>query len=222
MLKKVKLYGILGERFGKEWNLDVSTVREATRAIAANRPDFHKEFTTSHERGIGYHVLINDEYVQNYEGCEVPTGRKEIKIVPVVMGAKSKGLGMLLLGVAIFAGVGFMGQAALNTAAAASATGAGTFSATFGQGLLYAFNGGMGMIGSMALKFAGSLIMSGIGAMLAPTPKPLERKDEPENYAFNGPVNTTQQGVAVPVCYGKLLVGGAVISAGIQAEDYNP
>jgi len=216
MLKKVKLYGILGERFGKEWNLDVKTVREATRAIAANRPDFHKEFTTSHERGIGYHVLINDEYVQNYEGCEVPTGRKEIKIVPVVMGAKSKGLGMILLGAAIFAGVGFMGQQALISA------GFTTGAPTFMQGLQFAFYGGMGTIGSMALKFAGSLIMSGIGAMLAPTPKPLERKDEPENYAFNGPVNTTQQGVAVPVCYGKLIVGGAVISAGIEAEDYNP
>jgi predicted phage tail protein len=220
MLKKVKLYGILGERFGKEWNLDVNTVREATRAIAANRPDFHKEFTTSHERGIGYHVLINDEYVQNYEGCEVPTGRKEIKIVPVVMGAKSKGLGMILLGAAIFTGIGIAGMSALNASIGTAGFAGGGVS--FMQGVSFAFNGGLGMIGSMGLKFAGSLIMTGIGAMLAPTPKPLERKDEPENYAFNGPVNTTQQGVAVPVCYGKLLVGGAVISAGIQAEDYNP
>jgi len=209
MLKKVKLYGKLGERFGKEWELDVKNVREAARAIAANRPDFHREFSSSHERGIGYHVMIGDEYVQDYDGCEVPTGKKEIKIIPVIMGAKSKGLGMILLGALIITGIGLYGMAA---------AGGGL---SFGQGIAYGM-GSMGSFGTIAMKFAGALIMGGIGAMLAPTPKPIERKDEPENYAFNGPVNTTSQGVPVPVCYGKLLVGGAVISAGIEAEDYNP
>ena len=211
MLKKVKLYGKLGERFGKEWELDVNNVREATRAIAANKPDFYREFVSSHERGIGYHVMIGDEYVKDYDGCEVPTGKKEIKIIPVIMGAKNKGLGMILLGALIITGIGMAGLAYAGPGGVMGV--ADAVSLGLSQ---------MGTMGSLAMKFAGSLILSGIGAMLAPTPKPIVRKDEPENYAFNGPVNTTQQGVPVPLCYGKLLVGGAVISAGIQAEDYTP
>ena len=211
MLKKVKLYGKLGERFGKEWELDVNNVREATKAIAANRPDFYREFVSSHERGIGYHVMIGDEYVKDYQGCEVPTGKQEIKIIPVIIGAKNKGLTMILLGALIITGIGMYGLAYAGAGGVMGAADA------IALGMSQ-----MGTMGSLAMKFAGSLILSGIGAMLAPTPKPIVRKDEPENYAFNGPVNTTQQGVPVPLCYGKLLVGGAVISAGIQAEDYNP
>jgi len=212
MLKKVKLYGKLGERFGKEWNLDVNSVQEATRAIAANRPDFRKEFMTSHERGIGYQVLVGDEYVKDYKGCELPTGKKEIKIVPVVMGAKNKGLTAVLIGAAIITGVGLYG-----------ASYAGGASGVFGAGDAIAVGvSQLGTAGSLAVKFAGSLILSGIGAMLTPTPTSPKKVEEQENYSFNGPVNTTSQGVAVPVCYGKLIVGGAVISAGIQAEDYTP
>ena len=191
MLRKVKLYGALGERFGKEWNLDINSVREATKAIAANNPEFRKEFISSHERGIGYHVMVGDEYMTDEEHSSYPTGNKEIKIIPVVIGAA------------------FMtGGLSMTSTLAGSVAEIGSLSMT--------------QSGMMALKFGASLIMSGIGAMLAPTPKPIEQKDEPKNYAFSGPVNTVSQGVAVPVCYGKLVVGGAVISSGIQAEDYNP
>ena len=208
MLRKVKLYGALGERFGKEWNLDINSVREATKAIAANNPEFRKEFISSHERGIGYHVMVGDEYMTDEEHSSYPTGNKEIKIIPVVIGAKKKGLAMILIG-ALIIGAAFMtGGLSMTSTLAGSVAEIGSLSMT--------------QSGMMALKFGASLIMSGIGAMLAPTPKPIEQKDEPKNYAFNGPVNTVSQGVAVPVCYGKLVVGGAVISSGIQAEDYNP
>lgn len=47
-------------------------------------------------------------------------------------------------------------------------------------------------------------------------------REAPENapsYAFGGPVNTIAQGHPVGVLYGKRRIGGAVISAGIYAED---
>ena len=43
----------------------------------------------------------------------------------------------------------------------------------------------------------------------------------PENkpsYNFNGPVNTTAQGHPVPLCYGRMIVGSAVISAGLETR----
>ncbi|HCW20974.1 MAG TPA: phage tail protein, partial [Achromobacter sp.] len=50
----------------------------------------------------------------------------------------------------------------------------------------------------------------------------LSTRDSPDNgasYNFNGPVNTSAQGIPVPVLYGRMIVGSAVISAGIYAED---
>jgi len=73
----------------------------------------------------------------------------------------------------------------------------------------------------MGMNFGAALVLGGIASMLAPTPKPAETESV-QNYAFNGAANTTRQGVAIPVCYGQLIVGGAVISSGVSPEDYTP
>jgi len=65
-----------------------------------------------------------------------------------------------------------------------------------------------------------SLMLGGISQMLTKTPKLASGADRPDNkpsYAFDGPVNTTAQGNPVPLCYGKMLVGSQVISAGLEA-----
>lgn len=62
----------------------------------------------------------------------------------------------------------------------------------------------------------------GVIQMLSPQTKALASQDGPNNkasYSFNGPVNTSAQGNPVPVLYGEMIVGSAVISAGIYAED---
>ncbi len=51
---------------------------------------------------------------------------------------------------------------------------------------------------------------------------PAEKPDNQPSYVFNGPVNTTAQGQPVPIGYGRLIVGGAVISAGISIDDISP
>ena len=58
--------------------------------------------------------------------------------------------------------------------------------------------------------------------MLAPQAKGLSAVDDPHNrasYSFNGPVNTSAQGNPVGLLYGQAIVGSAVISAGIYAQD---
>ena len=67
-----------------------------------------------------------------------------------------------------------------------------------------------------------SMILGGVAQMIAPTPKSSDPSERPENkpsYAFNGAVNTTAQGQPVPVGYGRLIVGSAVISAGIDVDE---
>ena len=42
--------------------------------------------------------------------------------------------------------------------------------------------------------------------------------DERSSFLFDGPVNTSTQGLPVPLIYGKVLTGSAVVSAGMKAE----
>ena len=58
--------------------------------------------------------------------------------------------------------------------------------------------------------------------MISPLPKvgdPMERPENQPSYAFGGAVNTTAQGQPVPIGYGRMIIGGAVISAGITTEE---
>lgn len=67
-----------------------------------------------------------------------------------------------------------------------------------------------------------ALLAGGVAQLLSPQPQGLKTKADTENqssYAFGGPVNTTAQGNPIGVLYGEREVGGAIISAGILAED---
>jgi predicted phage tail protein len=64
-----------------------------------------------------------------------------------------------------------------------------------------------------------SMAFGGVVQLLSRTPK----KEDPNevhkpSYSFDGPVNTTAQGHPVPVGYGQLIVGSAVLSGGIYVQ----
>jgi len=213
MLKSIKLYGELAEKYGKDWSLDISSAGEAFQALAANNQGFRQFVSSSEQRGVGYKVVVGKDYIEDYSELSNPSGKQEIKIIPVVLGAKNKGLGMILMGALIFFAAPYLfsiaGQGAMTAAQAAAST------TTIG-GVTYT-NAAV-----MAMKFGGAMILGGIASMLAPTPQTPELKDQPTNYGFDGAENTARQGFSIPVCYGQLMVGGAVISSGIQPEDYTP
>ena len=197
MLRTVTLYGDLAEEFGKTFYLDVKTPAEAIKAICANRPGFKQRLYNDAQKGAGYQILVGkNQLKEDGSQLDIPTGKAEIKIIPVIAGAKKKGLLQIILAaVVLYAVFGPMG-------AEMGFTEAGALTAE----------------GQMAASFAVNMAITGIGMMLAPTPKQNKDPDERENYAFNGPQNTVRQGVPVPVCYGQLIVGGAVVSAGITTE----
>lgn len=67
-----------------------------------------------------------------------------------------------------------------------------------------------------------ALVAGGVIQMLSPQAKGLGTQDSSNNrpsYSFNGAVNTSVQGNPVPLLYGRMIVGSAVISAGIYSED---
>ena len=83
---------------------------------------------------------------------------------------------------------------------------------------------GFKLAGSIVTKvglFGGSLILTGIAQMIAPVPKPPSARETPtqlESNSFSGVVNTSRQGVPVPIAYGRVFVGSAVISAGLDVD----
>lgn len=185
----VYLYGHLGRRFGWRWTLDVSSPAEAVRALLANRPEF-QAYMVRHSRP-GFQVFVGADPIHDETGLQHPIGRQAIKIVPVVAGAGKSPIIGIILGVVIIAAAVVMFQYPFIPTGVALAT------------------GGIGV----------SLAIGGITQLIAGSPNTPEPSEQPENRPstlFNGPVNTTAQGHPVPIGYGRLRVGSAVISAGIS------
>ncbi|MCP9269861.1 tail assembly protein [Xenorhabdus sp. XENO-1] len=117
------------------------------------------------------------------------SGEGDIRIVPVIIGSKKAGFFQTILGAVLVV--------------------AGVF--------LWATPYGVPLVMSGA-----SMMLGGVVQMLSPMPGGLARREDPDNkpsYAFGGPVNSIAQGNPVPIGYGRRRIGGAIISAGIYAED---
>ncbi len=191
-MRTIKLYGELGKKYGRVHRYDVKSVAEAIRALSSNFKEFKKDLMTAHERGVGYKIRNSRHELSEVKEISQPAG-KVISFTPVVIGANAES--RILIGIAIIAAVIISGGS--------GAPGAAGYFASVGTGI------------------GVSLVLGGVVQLLSPVPKvdtdgPNERPENTPSYAFNGPVNTTAQGHPVPVGYGRLIVGGAVISAGIS------
>lgn len=193
-LKTIRLYGVLGAMFGREHKLVVTSPAQAIRALSALIPGFEKFMMTAHLEGMRFAVFKNKMNIGKDE-LKLDSGNTEIRIAPVISGAKRSGMFQTILGaVMVVAGVAI-----------------GYFSA----GTMSAFGYGMA-------KFGAAMMIGGVMQMMAPQPPGLASRQDGENapsYAFGGPVNTTAMGNPVPVLYGMREIGGAIISAGIYTED---
>lgn len=194
-LRTVRLYGQLGSRFGRSFRLAVNSPAEAVRALCAILPGFQQYLTRASEKGVGFAVFLGKQNLTK-EQLQDPPGNEDIRIAPVLMGSKRGGVLQVIVGIILVI--------------------VGTYSSIFSAG------GTSPLIG-----MGWSMIVGGVMQMLAPQPRGLASQDSAENrpsYSMNGTVNTQAQGNPVPVAYGGhdskgMLVGSAVISGGIMAED---
>ena len=200
--RKIILSGDLGKKFGRIHSFAISTPAEAIRALCANFKEFSKDLLNAHKAGVYYKVYVDKKNIRSPEQIDesfVNPFSHTIRIIPVITGAKNGGLLGVVLGAAIIATAFFTGGATLAASGIA-------FS---GLGAQVAF--GIGV----------SLALGGISQLLSPMPKspgPQESVENKPSYSFNGPVNTTSQGQCVPIGYGRMIVGSAVISAGLTAD----
>lgn len=85
----------------------------------------------------------------------------------------------------------------------------GVFTTWFGGAGIYAINAGI------------ALIMGGVVELLTPKPKVGQQSQAGQNpsFLFNGTVNVTEQGGAVPIVYGRVpRASSLVLSAGMTTE----
>lgn len=190
-MRTVKLYGEMIKKYGREFVLEVESVTEAIRALAANFPGFEKDLLNSHDRGIKYIVKVDDKHVKESELNNNLSPNSTIRIAPIVAGSKRGGIFQAIIGAVLVI--------------------AGLVLVSFGQAW-----------GAYLIKLGAVMIAGGIVQLLTPLPKTGGINENPENKPnnyFDGAVNTTAQGHPVPLGYGKLIVGSAVISAGLTVEE---
>ena len=215
MLKTIKLYGILGQKFGREFKLDVANTREAMRALSVQIAGFEHFMLHAHEQGLRFAVFLKRKNSSNKRGKKRPaiydhetkrlitgdnigeeqldmnTEADTIHIVPCVMGAGgNNGILQLVLGAILIAA---------------------------------SFIPGIGQAAQVALIGAGAgMAMGGVASMLMPKVDTTQDQNQDGNRAnkgFGGAVTTVAQGNPVPILYGQREIGGFIVSAGQYPED---
>lgn len=182
---EVRLYGVLGTRFGRVHRLAVRSGAEAIHALCVMVPGFKRFLRLSEERGLTFAVFRGRHNLQEDELPMHCRSLAPLRIAPVVVGSKWGSILSAVAGVVLIAVGLYTGQYQL---------------AAIGAGLL----------------------LGGVATMMAPSPAGLLNQEEDGNkpsYAFGGAVTTTAQGRCKPLLYGERDIGGAVVSAGIYAED---
>jgi predicted phage tail protein len=218
-MKTVKVYGALRKRLGQcRFEFDVNTPAQAIKALCVNFPGLDKWLIDSEKDGVGYRVAVSKEKVteENVAPLLLPFSEKEVfSITPVVAGA-GRGLGSILAGlalitVAILAPVAGFSAAAGGFTATGAAAATGASAATAFAGAAAAFAGNLGI----------ALVLSGVAQMLSPQfePTSLEESAQLESFTFSNVVNTSRQGLPVPIAYGRVFVGSAVISSGLNTKE---
>ena len=214
-MKVVKVYGALRERLGQcRFELNVATPAQAIKALCVNFPGLDKWLIDSEQDGVAYRVRVGKEEAtpSDVSVLGLPWSEREVfSITPVVAGSGGVGraiFGGLLIGASfLFPGAGLFG---------ASAFGA------FGGPIAAA--GTLTTVGTALSAVGAGLVLTGVSQIISPTPPSgleLKEANRIQNFSFSGITHTSQQGLAVPIAYGRLFVGSAVISSGLDV-DHSP
>ncbi len=197
MLSKVKLYGELADFCGgqNQFEAVINQPIDAVRFLKANFAGLEQHMSSQF-----YKVYVGEHNIDE-ELLDFPSGGLDIKIIPVVTGAGN--VGKIIAGVALI-GLGMVtGQMGFISLLKEPVLASGGIQ-------WFALSGKIGML----------LVLSGVAGLLTPTPElPDEETDPIKSFSFSGVQQTTRAGTAIPVVYGKTLVGSIPISTKVETND---
>ena len=186
----VNLHGALRE-FGPSHKLDAASPHEAIRGLCMMMPQLANVVVDGR-----YEVLISESPAGLDELTMRVNQPCRVDVIPAVDGAAS-GAGKIVIGAALIT------ASVLSGGMAAGAAGL----------LATAAHAGMAIGVSMALQGASSLLTH------APNTQYENKSSTTKtNTYFDGPLNTSGQGLPVPIVYGKVDAGSVVASASVEVE----
>jgi predicted phage tail protein len=208
-MKVVKVYGALRKKLGQcRFQFEADTPAQALKALCVNFPGLEKWLLDSEKNGVGYRVTLGKEKITEQNAALVigPWSEREVfSITPVIAGA-GQGGGQIL------AGIGLVALAIVTGGIASAGVALGGFM-------------GIGTVGTAVVGIGASLVLGGIAQSLSPAPVQSTTTTERgrdaakfESFTFSGIVNTAKQGLPVPIAYGRVFVGSAVLSSGLDVD----
>jgi predicted phage tail protein len=205
-MKTIYLHGSLKEKYGPSFKFDVPTPAMAISALCSQVKGFMDDL-----RGGSFILIRGDrERGMSIDETELRLKfghTKEFHIIPTIHGGGGNRaatvkivLGVALIGIGVGGGIlaGGLGQTAISL-------------------------GSLGGITYGAIAATGLALTVG-GISMALTPRPTlggyedRGKGDRPSFLFNGPINVSQQGLAVPIVYGRMRVGSVVVSTGLRTE----
>lgn len=190
-MKKLKLHGFLGEKYGKEFNLEVDTVTDAIKLLSYQIDGFANDLK-SHDWRITK-TKDGKEIDLDIDTVSLGSVANEFNIYPAIAGAKN-GTSKVIAGIGLVA----LAVATGGVSIAGYAISAGTI-ATVGIGVA----------------------LAGLAVNLAPEIPSgnMDQVEKNPSAIFSGPQNVSGSGKTIPVIYGKkVLVGSIIVSSGISTE----
>jgi len=115
---EVRLYGVLGSRFGRVHQLAVRSGAEAIHALCVMVPGFRRFLRLSEERGLTFAVFRGRQNLPQEELSMSCDSNEPIRIAPIVIGSKGVGLFAAIAGVVMIAVGLYSGQWNLAAAGA--------------------------------------------------------------------------------------------------------
>lgn len=185
----VILEGAIGKEFGREWDLEANSVPEALRIIDANRPGLFNWIKSSLDTFPRYKVL-----------CEYEDGRVE-ELDNDTLWSQRQPSKVFVVPVI----EGASGETRFVIGAVLAVVG---------------YSMGWTGIGMVVGNIGVSLMLGSVVEALTPKStqdSSAQRKDK-TSYYFDGPVNTSIQGVPVPLIYGQIRSGSHAISASLTID----
>jgi predicted phage tail protein len=189
----------LAKEFRKTFSLAIKRPKEVFDAISCAHSNFRNRLFELSNQGIHFSLLIDGKKITHVEELSIASEDKQIDIVPIIGGSGAVAIGVIGAGLASVGG-------AIGTSA-------------FLVGL--AGTAGAAAIGSAITYLGVGLMLMAVQMALAPKPE-MQRPSSDVNSAkqsflFSSKANVAEQGIPVPVGYGRLRVGSAVIQSTIKS-----
>jgi predicted phage tail protein len=193
-MTKIFLHGIVGKKFGKCFNVNISNVFSALKAVECNREGFFKEIKDLSKKGFDYFMLVDGQVVETNEELIERRKIKEIHLIPAVHGSGAAiAVGIGLTGVTAQI-VGFVIQMAVSAAV------------SLGVGFL------MAQLNKQAQPPQQHIAVGGAAAAVEAAGK---------SYIFSNLQNLASQGDSIPVGYGRYKIGSHVVEISIKNYSTN-